>query len=168
MELWSAPCCGEMAGNVIVRQDVLCLRQRLHRAARLPAHCLHTQAGSARRPGRHSAPDHKCRSRAGACKCMRGCAALRAHVLHARCAKTSALLLDQAACLLAYGSLGQVARCCVAVRGRCEAVQHAAAAVSAPAPPAEHAVSGADAVFPLYKRLQNGSDIRGVAVEGER
>jgi len=69
---------------------------------------------------------------------------------------------------LAYGSLGQVARCCVAVRGRCEAVQHAAAAVSAPAPPAEHAVSGADAVFPLYKRLQNGSDIRGVAVEGER
>ena len=46
-------------------------------------------------------------------------------------------------------------------------MQHVTAAVSATAPPAELAVSSADAVFPLYKRLQNGSDIRGIAVDGK-
>jgi hypothetical protein len=76
--LWSCgarTCRGKMAGKVIVRQDVLCLHQWLHMAALWPAQCLHTQAGSARRPGRHSAPDKKSRSRAGACTCRLHCVA---------------------------------------------------------------------------------------------
>ncbi|KAK9839193.1 hypothetical protein WJX81_000583 [Elliptochloris bilobata] len=45
-------------------------------------------------------------------------------------------------------------------------VTAAAAAVAAPAPPAAQAEEAPDAVFPLYKKLQNGSDVRGIAVDG--
>jgi len=169
VELWSAPCCDKMAGNVIVRQDVLCLHQRMHQAARWPAQRLHRQPGSARGPGRHSASDKQCRSRAGACTrqgialcCVRTCCMLAVPRRLRFCSITGSTVP------VGLWRLGPLARCRVAGRGRCEAVQHAAAAVSAPAPPAERAVSGADAVLPLYKRLQNGSDIRGVAVEGAR
>ena len=62
--------------------------------------------------------------------------------------------------------LGTIIPYCAGAR-QYRAVQHITAAVSATAPPAELAVSSADAVFPLYKRLQNGSDIRGIAVDGK-